>query len=76
VPRIAEPNEETYSMISVATVAEMGHVEPEVARRWTADPSFPKPLARLHTGDLYDRLEVEKWLVEHGYRGLEIPAAP
>ena len=60
-------------MISMATVAEMGHVGLDVARRWTTDPSFPKPLAQLHTGDLYDRLEVEKWAVGARLQGVGDP---
>jgi|WetSurMetagenome_2_1015567.scaffolds.fasta_scaffold818864_2 hypothetical protein len=68
--------EETYSMISVATIAEIGRVEPAVAQRWTEDPSFPNPVARSSTGYLYDRRATEKWLLEQGDIGLEIPAAP
>ena len=62
-----QPTEETYSMISVVTIAELGHAKPEEAEGWTRDPS---------TGNLYDRRAVFQWLVEHGHKGLEIAAAP
>ena len=67
---------ETYSMISVATIAELGRSEPAEAEAWTQDPSFPQPIAKVPGGDLYDRMAVEKWLLENGQKGLEIPAAP
>jgi hypothetical protein len=71
-----QPIEETYSMISVATVAELGHAEPEEAEGWTQEDSFPEPIAELSTGNLYDRRAVLHWLIEHGHKGLEVAAAP
>jgi hypothetical protein len=67
---------ETYSMISVATIAELGHAEPGEAEGWTHEPSFPEPIAALSSGNLYDRRAVLQWLIEHGHKGLEVPAAP
>lgn len=68
---------ESYDMISVETVAELAGVDKATAEEWTqSDPSFPRPLATLPTGNLYDRRAVEKWLLENGYRGIPIPPAP
>lgn len=67
---------ETYSTISVATIATLAHVDLAEAQRWTEDPSFPRPVAELSVGKYYDRLATEKWLLERGHKGLEIPAAP
>ncbi len=71
-----KPTGETYSMISVATIAKIAHAEPSEAERWTRESSFPHPVARFSTGDLYDRKAVERWLLEHDHMGLEIPPAP
>lgn len=32
--------------------------------RWSSHPSFPKPLAILLTGPIYDLLEVQAWYAE------------
>ncbi len=63
-------------MISVDTIAQLGHAEPSEAEQWTKDRSFPEPLVESANGNLYDRRAVEKWLIEHGHKGLEVPAAP
>jgi hypothetical protein len=68
--------EESYDMISVATIAEIAGVKPEEAQHWVQDPTFPRAVAHFSSGSLYDRKATAKWLLEHGHRGLEIPPAP
>lgn len=67
---------ETYAMISVKTIADLAHSTPAEAEQWTQEPSFPEPVAHAPGGDLWDRRATEKWLIEHGHKGLEVPAAP
>jgi hypothetical protein len=68
--------EESYDMISVATIAEIAGAQPEEAQRWVEDPSFPRAVAHFSSGKLYDRRATERWLLERGHLGLEIPPAP
>ena len=69
-----QPTEETFSMISVTTIAKLAEAGPEEARGWTADPSFPEPIVEVSSGPLYDRRQVLKWLLEHDHKGYEIPS--
>jgi hypothetical protein len=71
-----QPTSESYSEISAGTIAKMTGATPDEAERWTKEPSFPNPVARLSTGKLYDRRAVERWLLEHDKLGMEIPPAP
>ncbi len=71
------PLAESYDMISIETIAKIAGVDGATAEGWAdGDESFPRPLVRLSEGPLWDRKAVEKWLLEHGLRGVEPPPAP
>lgn len=64
---------EDCSVLSVAMIAALGKVDHAAVERCIReDPKFPKPVARLTTGDIYDRTSIYRWAIEAGSKGLEL----
>jgi hypothetical protein len=59
-----------HELVGIEEIAQLGFTDVGTAREWAKLESFPAPLARLKTGDLWDRGVVYKWLLENGKRGV------
>ncbi len=62
-----------YDLLSVAKIARLGKVDKATVERLIReDPAFPKPVARLSAGALYNRKSIYKWAIEAGFKGLDL----
>lgn len=48
-------------LVGLAEVAELMGKSVRQASRWTSDPSFPTPVARLRATPVWRKVDVEEW---------------
>lgn len=67
---------DTDKVVSKIEIAEMAGVIPSAVSNWTVrHHSFPQPIVTLRIGALYDRVEVEAWLLDRGIKAEQTKAA-
>ncbi|WP_308127749.1 DNA-binding protein [Frankia sp. CiP3] len=55
----------THHLMGTAEIAErLGVSRQRVQQIETTDPTFPKPVAELSAGKVWESTDVEKWIVE------------
>jgi hypothetical protein len=55
------------NLVGIAEIAEVAGVSRQVVNNWsTRDPSFPKPMAQLACGQIWNHEDVVAWLTERG----------
>jgi predicted DNA-binding transcriptional regulator AlpA len=52
-------------VMGVAEISDESGVHRNTAWRWTTRPDFPEPAARLASGPIWHRREVERWVRKH-----------
>ncbi len=67
---------EQIGLVREENIAALAGVEISRVRRWVDDPTFPKPVAEVPSGNLYHRREVVQWLLESGEKGMPAIPAP
>ena len=62
-------NDTQQKLVNIPQIAEMGSRHLATAHRWALRDDFPAQVSKktYKTHALYNRTEIEKWLVDHGY---------
>ena len=52
-------------LVGISEISDMAGVTRQAVSNWRSrDPSFPKPLAELSAGPVWDKKTISEWLVE------------
>lgn len=55
-------------LVGTSEIAALASTSRSAVSNWIArNPSFPKPVADLACGQIWDRRDIEKWLLKNGY---------
>jgi predicted DNA-binding transcriptional regulator AlpA len=52
-------------LVGLSEIAKLHQVARNSAWRWSRRPGFPEPVARLATGPIWRRAEIEAWASKH-----------
>jgi len=55
-------------LVGTSEIAALASTSRSAVSNWIArNPSFPKPIADLACGQIWDKRDIEKWLLQNGY---------